>query len=71
VSDQPKTLFELAPDTFTVPGQSQNGTASLPDLVFQRDHSVPGMYRARIDRSYLSRNGHEHADITLKESSPQ
>ncbi|MEK7995448.1 MAG: hypothetical protein AAB403_16735 [Planctomycetota bacterium] len=54
-----KTLFELAPDKFIVPGQSKNGAAPPADLVFERDKSDPGvLYRAWV----------EPADLGLQES---
>lgn len=51
MSDQEsRTLWELNPDTFIVPGESQNGAAPLADLEFKRDEDVRGLYRATIDR---------------------
>ena len=51
-----KTLFELAPDKFVVPGNSKNGSEPLEDLVFKRDAKIAGLYRAKI----------EHADVNPK-----
>lgn len=51
MSEDRKTLFESAPTKFVVPGKSKNGTAPLADLVFERDSTVVGLYRAKIDRS--------------------
>ena len=53
MTEDQKTVFELAPERFTVPGQSRNGTAPTPDLEFLRDDAVPGVYRAKIDRVFL------------------
>jgi len=67
MSEERKTLFELAPDTFTVPGASQNGTAPLPDLVFVRDEHIPGLYRAPIDRSSFFVDG-DDKEMSVKSS---
>lgn len=59
MSDQQrKTLWDLNPDTFVVPGQSQNGAAPLPDLLFKRDAHVRGLYRATIDRQVFFTSEH-------------
>ena len=60
MSDESKTLFELAPEKFVVPGKSTNGERPLPDLVFELDPSVPGLYRARVGAEFVSpRNGRD------------
>lgn len=51
-----RTLFEIAPDRFILPGQSKNGEEPLPDLIFERDASIRGLYRAKL----------EHSDLTPK-----
>lgn len=49
-----KTLYELAPDQFVMPGRSENGTKPLADLVFVRDKDAPGVvYYAELDASDL------------------
>jgi hypothetical protein len=37
-----------------VPGELKNGTAPLEDLVFERDISIPGLYRAKIEEADLA-----------------
>jgi hypothetical protein len=53
------TLFALQPEKFRIPGQSKNGDLPLPDLEFERDPSVPGLYRAKIENTTLA---HENGD---------
>jgi hypothetical protein len=57
MSDEEKdTLFALQPEKFTIPGESKNGDEPLPDLEFERDPSVPGLYRAKIGPVTLPEN---------------
>jgi len=61
------TLFALQPDRFVIPGQSKNGNDErVPALEFEKDPKVPGLYRARIDRSALETNGADLEDKHLK-----
>jgi len=48
------TLFALQPEKFLIPGHSKNGDLPLPDLEFERDPSVPGLYRAKIEKTTLA-----------------
>lgn len=65
MSDKEKmTLWELNPDTFVVPGESQNGATHLPDLVFKRDEHVRGLYRATIDeQAFFTRARRKSEDV--------
>ena len=67
-----KTLFELAPDTFVIPGKLEDAAQPPPDLVFKRDKSDPGvLYRARIEPADLGLDSVESTDpgdITVTET---
>lgn len=66
MSQERKTLFELAPERFVVPGQYKNGAAPLPDLVFEKDPSIPGLYRAKIDKADITPADGGDLKITTK-----
>jgi hypothetical protein len=51
VNEEKDTLFVRNPKRFVIPGHSSNGEQPVPDLVFEQDQSVPGLYRAKIDKA--------------------
>lgn len=65
MNSERKTLFELAPDSFILPGKSTNGSEPLAGIVFERDKSAPGvLYRAKIEPSDLGLETSAHPDIS-------
>ena len=58
MNEEKDTLFAQNPRRFVIPGHTKNGHQSdVPDLVFDQDQSVPGLYRAKIDKAILAGNG--------------
>jgi len=66
--DNRDTLFALKPEKFSIPGQSTNGTQPLPDLEFERDPSVPGLYRAKIDDPTFGAGNGNGIGLKIKQS---
>ncbi len=62
-----KTLFELAPDTFIIPGRTKNGAEPLADLVFQKDPVVPGLYRAKLEPADLGLPNGDSLEVKERE----
>lgn len=44
-----RTIYESAPESFTLPVSGRAIDRDLPDVVFRKDHATPGLYRANID----------------------
>ena len=64
-------LYVLRPEKFSIPGQSSNGVHPLPDLEFERDPSVPGLYRAKIDDPTFGAGNGNGTEVKIKQSGIQ
>ena len=50
-----KTLWELNPEKFTIPGGMDFDGKKLPDLTAKRDPVVRGLYRIELPPDFFSR----------------
>lgn len=66
MSSERKTLWELQPERFVIPGRVEG--PPIPDLVFTRDPSMPGLYRALLPLDFLTRRDDERPPLKIREA---